>query len=226
MKNQALLTAVVSALAASAIAGGIAWAAIGDGGAIQGCYDSGGNLKVVSALPCPKGYTALAWNQQGPPGSQGVPGTPGTPGVDGSDAASALTGRVDGALIFDNLPLDEITRYAEPNGSSEHVHLLDENTRTHLSPNATIVARDLAVRALMSGSGDTATFTLRDDGGDTAVSCTITVNAPSSLVVQTCDSGASTATILPGSELSLEITVNGTTLIKPPILFAWRATTP
>jgi hypothetical protein len=153
----------------------------------------------------------------------------GTPGPDGSDAASILTGRVDGALIFDADPFGpppEITRYAEPSGSSEHVHVTNESMRTHLSPSATIVGRDLAVKALMSGSGDTATFTLRDDGVDTPLSCTITVSSPSSNVVQTCDSGTATATILPGSELSLEITVNGTTLIKPPILFAWRATTP
>jgi hypothetical protein len=230
MSHRDLIAAVVGGAIAVVLAGGVAWAAIpGPGEVIQGCYDSGGNLKVVPALPCPKGYTPLQWNQQGPPGppgSQGVPGTPGTPGADGSDAASAFTGRVDGALIFGNVPPTEITRYAEPNGSSEHVHLLEENTRTHLSPNATIVASDLVVKALMSGSGDTATFTLRDDGIDTAVSCTITVNSPSSNIVQTCDSGAATATILSGSELSLEITVNGTTLVKPPILFAWRATTP
>jgi hypothetical protein len=64
MGGRGLLAAAVGALAATALAGGIAWAAIpGDGGVIQGCYDSGGNLKVVSAPPCPKGYTPLAWNE-------------------------------------------------------------------------------------------------------------------------------------------------------------------
>jgi hypothetical protein len=53
------------------LAGGVAWAAIGDGGVIQGCYDSGGNVKVVAALPCPRGYTPFQWNQQGPPGIPG-----------------------------------------------------------------------------------------------------------------------------------------------------------
>jgi hypothetical protein len=79
MKNQTLLTAVVSAPAVSAIPGGIAWAAIGDGGVIQGCYDSGGNLKVVSALPCPKDDTALAWNHQGPEGADAAPASGQTP---------------------------------------------------------------------------------------------------------------------------------------------------
>ena len=48
---------------------GYAFGAIpGAGGVIQGCYDSGGNLKVVNALPCPKNSTSLSWNQTGPTG--------------------------------------------------------------------------------------------------------------------------------------------------------------
>jgi hypothetical protein len=63
------------ALAASALAWGVAWAAIPDSdGVIQGCYNSGGNIKVVSELPCPKGYTSLPWNQQGPKGDPGTDG--------------------------------------------------------------------------------------------------------------------------------------------------------
>ena len=61
---------VVSLLLAGAlmaVVGGVAWAAIpGPGGVIQGCYDGGGNLKVVEQLPCPKGFKPLAWNQAGP----------------------------------------------------------------------------------------------------------------------------------------------------------------
>jgi hypothetical protein len=50
-----------------AVVGGVAWAAIpGPGGVIQGCYDAGGNLKVVEQLPCPKGNKPIAWNQTGP----------------------------------------------------------------------------------------------------------------------------------------------------------------
>lgn len=49
---------------------------------INACVDSGGNLKVLT--PCPKGYTPLSWNiqgPQGPQGPQGVPGPQGAPGV-------------------------------------------------------------------------------------------------------------------------------------------------
>lgn len=56
------------ATAVLAVVGGVAWAAIpGPGGVIQGCYDGGGNLKVVEQLPCPKGSKPIAWNQTGPP---------------------------------------------------------------------------------------------------------------------------------------------------------------
>ena len=69
MSKGHLLSAAAGALVAGVLAGGIASGAVGDGGVIQGCYDSGGNLKVVPALPCPKGYTGLPWNQQGPKGA-------------------------------------------------------------------------------------------------------------------------------------------------------------
>jgi hypothetical protein len=67
------------AIAALVVAlGGAAYAAIPDGsGVITGCYDGGGNLKVIdtaSAPSCPKGYTTVTWNQSGRQGPQGAPG--------------------------------------------------------------------------------------------------------------------------------------------------------
>jgi len=88
----------VALLAVIAIAatGSIGWAAIpGAGGVIQGCYDSGGNLKVVQALPCPKGFTALQWNQQGVqglPGPKGDKGDPGAVGPQGPKGDKGETG--------------------------------------------------------------------------------------------------------------------------------------
>jgi hypothetical protein len=90
-----LLSALAGALTAGVLAGGIAWGAIGEGGVIQGCYDSGGNLKVVAAPPCPKGYTPLQWNQQGPkgdPGPKGATGDPGAKGLPGDDGAPGPQG--------------------------------------------------------------------------------------------------------------------------------------
>ena len=85
-----LIAAALGGAIAIVLAGGVAWAAIGDGGVIQGCYDSGGNLKVVAALPCPKGYTPLPWNQQGPPGTPGAIGGTGPAGVKGDKGDPCL----------------------------------------------------------------------------------------------------------------------------------------
>ena len=84
MLNRRQLAFAVVGMAACCVVAGIAYAAGGIPGAdgtIQGCYDSGGNVKVVAALPCPKGYTALSWNQAGLKGDKGETGKDGTNGV-------------------------------------------------------------------------------------------------------------------------------------------------
>jgi hypothetical protein len=78
---------VIGAVAAAAVlAGGAAYGAVSSipdsAGVIHGCYDSGGNVKVIDTsvtTTCPKGYTSLNWNQQGPAGT-GATVTPLTPG--------------------------------------------------------------------------------------------------------------------------------------------------
>ena len=91
-KRRALLAAgVVCALGVVGV--GYAFGAIpGTGGVIQGCYDSGGNLKVVNALPCPKNSTALSWNQTGPTGPAGEIGATGPTGAPGPSSLAALQG--------------------------------------------------------------------------------------------------------------------------------------
>jgi len=91
MRGKRRLTLAVAIVAVSCVAVGIAYAAggiPGSDGTIQGCYDSGGNLKVVAALPCPKGYTSLPWGQQGPAGKDGKNGVDGKDGKDGVNGAS------------------------------------------------------------------------------------------------------------------------------------------
>jgi hypothetical protein len=104
-----------------------------------------------------------------------------------------------------------------------------------LSPNATIVARDLFVKATFESgrSPGSATFTLRANGANTGVACTITLPSapPFSNLVKTCDSGAASATIPPGSALSIMFTVldpanNNDLSLMPPISFGWRAANP
>jgi hypothetical protein len=62
-------------------AAGVAIAAVtlpfsGDGNTINGCYSSGGALKVLtpSNPTCPGGYTPITWNQTGPKGDTGATG--------------------------------------------------------------------------------------------------------------------------------------------------------
>ena len=80
------------------IGGGTAYAAIAGGpvdssGVIHGCYDSGGNVKVIdSGTTCPKGYTALSWSQTGPQGPAGATGATGSQGPAGPPGATGPAG--------------------------------------------------------------------------------------------------------------------------------------
>lgn len=84
-------TAVVAAGVTAAVCCGIALAAgvqlpfSGDGNTINGCYSSGGALKLLtpSEPTCPKGYSPITWNQTGPQGPAGTNGTPGVIGAQG-----------------------------------------------------------------------------------------------------------------------------------------------
>jgi hypothetical protein len=75
---------VSCAVAALALAGGIAYAGIQESdGIIHGCYQKEhGQLRVVGAVDdCTGGELAISWNHGGPPGPAGAPGQPGTSGT-------------------------------------------------------------------------------------------------------------------------------------------------
>ena len=93
MSRRDIVAAAAGAVVATVLAGGVAWAAIpGPGGVIQGCYDAGGNVKVVETLPCPRGYTSLPWSQQGPQGIQGPKGDKGDKGDRGEQGPQGPQG--------------------------------------------------------------------------------------------------------------------------------------
>lgn len=81
------LLLITAALAAVALAGGIAYATIPDGaGVIHACYSkSGDTLRVIdsSTSSCKGNETALNWNAQGPAGPQGPKGDTGPQGPKG-----------------------------------------------------------------------------------------------------------------------------------------------
>ena len=92
-RRASLVLAAAAGALATALVGGIATAAIpGPNGVIQGCYDSGGNVKVVEALPCPRNYTPFQWNQQGIQGAQGLQGPQGDKGEKGETGAQGAQG--------------------------------------------------------------------------------------------------------------------------------------
>jgi len=88
--------------AAAALALGVAGIAMGaipnpQDGKVYACYDNGGALRVIDypTQQCPKGYTPLSWNQQGPKGdagAQGIQGIQGVPGVAGAQGPQGVPG--------------------------------------------------------------------------------------------------------------------------------------
>jgi hypothetical protein len=72
-------------------------------GVIHGCYDSGGNMKVIDTsvtASCPKGYSPLDWNQSGPAGTAGSPGLAGPPGQTGpAGPSTAGTAGLDVTIV-------------------------------------------------------------------------------------------------------------------------------
>jgi hypothetical protein len=83
--SAATLAIVVTAGTGIAIAAGVTLPFSGDGNTINGCYSSGGALKVLtpSTPTCPDGFTPITWNQTGPQGPQGPTGDTGPQGPGG-----------------------------------------------------------------------------------------------------------------------------------------------
>jgi hypothetical protein len=86
--------AAALALVASGTAAGATLAGpVGGDGTIHGCYDSGGNVKVIDAsATCPKTYTSLNWSQTGPQGATGPQGPQGPQGPKGDTGAIGSQG--------------------------------------------------------------------------------------------------------------------------------------
>jgi hypothetical protein len=236
---------VVLLAAAFVAAGGVALARIpASNGTITACYaKNGGTVRIIdSSKKCARTEKKIAWNQAGKVGATGATGargaagaagatgangqngtngTNGTNGIDGangSPAASMLQGHVNTTVTGTGEEF-ALPSGAEPAaGSGESAHSL-------VTPNATIVVRDLLVRlddaASNPAAGVVYVFTLRDDGADTAVTCTMSNSA------RTCNSGDATATIAAGSQLALRNQQTGTPdgFVRG-FSLAWRATTP
>jgi hypothetical protein len=102
-RNRLVTLAAAVALGAvgtgAAVAAGVTLPFSGDGNTINGCYSSGGALKVLAPAQstCPDGYMPIHWNvtgPQGPAGPQGPGGPQGPPGPPGPQGSSGLSGWV------------------------------------------------------------------------------------------------------------------------------------
>jgi hypothetical protein len=89
MRRRHRLAAGAFAIATASLLGGIAWAAIpGDGGIVQGCYDSGGNLKVLASR-----WPGIKRAHRGHKGSKARRGTKATAESEGYPAPTIRMGR-------------------------------------------------------------------------------------------------------------------------------------
>lgn len=219
--------------------GGGAYAAINGfpdpSGVFHGCVNKQtGTLRLVDGAPsCHNvktlkrgkhtvrvpGEFAVAWNQQGQQGLQGLQGLRGATGQPGSPAASASTAHMLSPTYASPPPW-----FGAVSGFSQGVVGGDADV-TQLSPNAPVVARDLAVQAVSTPSGDTGfRVTLMADGTATALSCEFRTSTNG-----LCNSGDTTALVVPGSRLSFRVEPLASGNQLPggtDLLIGWRATTP
>jgi hypothetical protein len=160
---------------------------------IQGCYDSGGNVKVVEALPCPRNYKPFQWNQQGErgaPGERGEPGPPGAPGADGTPFEGTFTspnGEYSLSVTNDGITLahgsDAAIQLAGSGITVETDGPLELTVGTHA---AVSVGGSLSVQSAGASSlGSGSTFTVDADGNVTVQSSrSIGVQSDSDTTVQ------------------------------------------
>jgi hypothetical protein len=204
-------------------------------GKIKACVSKRGAVRVIAAAKkCAKREKQLVLNQTGPAGklgargttgaqgAQGLPGAqgpagetglPGAQGDQGSPAASAILGAIQ------NLPGGQGATTWPPIGNLQAASDASERV---LTPNAAIVARDLAVRlSTAPGAGNIRTFAIKtDDPAGPVLQCTVSGTATR------CDSGAQSVTFPPGTSLHLNAAATGAAIPATDAQFGWRATTP
>ncbi len=152
-----------------------------------------------------------ATGASGPAGATGTTGPQGPTGPTGSQAASAMSGHADG--------LGPANQFFAPSGVSTAT--TTEADMTTLTPDTTIVARDLSAEwTAAPGGANTRFIKIRVNGASSAVQCSVTGAATS------CQSPPGTTVTIPAGS---DLVVIGTTVGAPAasdVKFGWRATTP
>ena len=219
-------------LALFLVLGGGAYAAfdpVGSDGDVDACFERrSGDLDLLKGKRCEKGEKAVTWSsegprgprgEQGPAGERGAPGAagePGSAGPAGPAGASMLLGRV----LRPDMPPD-VGLYV-PLGSGDGAFI----ESTAISPNATVVLRDLSAWVSEppgpGGARWTISIGVRNSFTtlDPAITCEIAGGFN-----QSCDSGGQTVTVPPGTGLYLRVARSGGAA-DASLSYGYRATTP
>jgi hypothetical protein len=128
----------------------------------------------------------------GPEGPAGPQGAAGPQGPAGTSTVAVLSARVTGYTGLSTVSFGSVTGTSTAGATEDSVETL--------SPAAAFSVRNLAVQVTTApGAGQSVTVTVRDDGADTPLACTITGAATS------CTDVADSPVIAAGSTLSLRI---------------------
>jgi hypothetical protein len=137
----------------------------------------------------PAGPTGPA-GAEGPAGPQGAAGPQGPAGT---STVALISARVTGFTSLGSPSFGSVTGTSTAGATEDPVETL--------SPAAALSARNLAVQLTTApGAGQSVTVTVRDDGADTSLDCTITGGTATS-----CTNVADSPVIAAGSTLSLKI---------------------
>ena len=196
------------------LAASIAYAAIRDGGPeVHACYKRpGGQLRLGTA--CNKHELPVTWSQigpRGPVGGTGPTGPTGPQGNDGSPAPELIGGGTSDGL-------NGQTRYY---GIGGQFGVREATAESVLASSGTL--RNLYVK----GSNDTAapatadlTFTVRKNGADTGVTCTMPGTSLPAFTVGICSDTVHSVTFASGDTLSISVVETGT---LPGVSVSWTA---
>ena len=205
MNGRRIILTVAAALAL-VVGGTAAGAAIASGpvdssGVVHGCYTTnaikGSHFFVIqdAGTSCPRGTTAIMWNQQGPQGPQGSPGPQGPQGAAGPQGpagTSGWSGQVQYTTTTDGeIVSAEILSQAGPSALSakvdpdndEAIILSGDNLPTKMFPSV-IMAGDSSEAEIVYQVGDTVANTsfeiLIEGGYVTCETCFFNYFLPSS----------------------------------------------
>jgi hypothetical protein len=151
---------------------------------------------------------------QGPQGEKGDSGTAGLKGADGSNGAAGAAGVPGAGLSTSFFSVDTTTpTFAILGGGAVGS---EASAQVIIPPGGQVAAKEMAAGVRASLTQGSIAVTLRVNGADSAVTCTITHPATS------CSNGAAAVTLNPGDKLNVRVvpsgnptnTVSGTFAVK------------